>query len=134
MTIRIELLGPIPPKDKEWCYTCMAQYLGTLTSNNDWQQMVKDEVDKAEAEERNVAFIHIPDAVKVGARLNTAVTTGPSIWAPGWPLPTCWSHVQAIKPDAMLMDEAAARQKQMQALQPPSGLIPGKKYEVPGGN
>lgn len=128
MTVRVEILGPIPPQGKQWCYTCMAQYIGTLTENDDWQQMVKREVEKAEEEGRHVAFIHIPDSNKTGGRLNVSMTIGPSIWSPGWPLPVCWSHIQGIKPDAMLWADAAKRQEQINAAQPPSGLIPGKRY------
>jgi hypothetical protein len=127
--MRIELIGPLPPAGKTWCFTCAAQYIGTLTESDDWQKAVQEQKDRAEENGRSVVLIPIPDPQTSGGRLNTAVTTGTSYWAPGAPTPVCWSHIQGIKPDETLYEEAAKRREQM--ANPPAGLIPGKAFGMP---
>lgn len=128
MTPRIELLGPNPPKGEQWCFTCMAQYMGALTESDDWQKAVEERKQEAIKHKKSVVFIPIPGPDITGGRLNVALTTGTSYWAPGAPTPVCWSHIQGIKPDEKLYEEMAQRRKQMQGA---SGLIAGKRFEVP---
>lgn len=128
MTVRIELVGPFPPVGEQWCFTCMAQYMGTLTESEVWQEEVQKEKEKAEAKKKAVCYIHIPGPEVTGGRLNTAQTVGTSYWAPGAPTPVCWSHIQGIKPDEKLYEEMAERRKKMLD---GSSLIVGKKFEVP---
>lgn len=126
--MRIEILGPMAPKDRMWCFTCMAQYMGTLTQSDEWQASVKERVAEAEKAGKAVALIAIAGPEVTGGRLNVAETIGTSYWAPGAPTPVCWSHIQGIKPDEALYAEAEERRKQIVNQ---SGLIPGKKFEVP---
>jgi hypothetical protein len=127
--VRIEIVGPVPYEDELWCFTCAAQYMGTLTESQEWQEAVEESRKKAEAKGESVVHIRVPDPSITGGRLNIAVTWGTSIWAPGGITPVCWSHIQGIKPDEKLYAEMAERRRQMAAT---AGLIPGKRFEVPG--
>lgn len=103
----INLLGPTPPRNMQWCAICAMLYLGEVSADPQVQEEARELV--AKAMENGKTFVEMVLPRHPWRTLTVAVAVAPTVH--GFTGSTCWVHMQGMKP---------------QGSGNPSGLIPGK--------
>lgn len=130
------LNGPQPFQAEMWCAVCAMLYHGVASTEPTMRMQAQEKFNKAAQRELAIAFHDqtvkevAPNVYKFPSgrlvSLFSAITIAPSVHFPHALMPVCWQHLQGFDPTNPVETGNGQAHK-------PSGLIKGKKYDVPKG-